>query len=183
MGLIARAKHILLAPNDAWQEIEREPPAPASLLLNYALPLAAIGPAALAVRTLLFETPAPPVSGLALIAAGTALNLAAALSVAIATMFVAAVCGAKREFGRALTVSFYSATSMWIASVSVLAPDQAVFAIVVFGGLMHSLYLFYLGLIAVLKVPDDDAGIATAIIITLALAAFVALGWVFAFVV
>src|SRR5688572_8564837 len=108
MGLIARAKHILLAPNDAWQEIGREPPAPVSLLLNYALPLAAIGPAALAVRTLLFETPAPPVSGLALIAAGTALNLAAALSVAIATMFVAAVCGAKREFGRALTVSFYS---------------------------------------------------------------------------
>jgi hypothetical protein len=180
-NLAGRAKQILLEPEDAWREIEREQAPALSLLANYALPLAAIGPVAFALRVYLYEAPAPPIHWLALVAAGIALNLAAMISVAIAAMLVAAVCGEEHGFARALTLSCYSATSPWLASIAFLAPDQAVFAIIVFGGLMHSLYLFHLGLSILLKVPVDDAGIATAVVITLALAAFAALGWGFAF--
>ncbi|MGH8728959.1 MAG: Yip1 family protein [Burkholderiales bacterium] len=181
--MIARTKQILLTPDEAWREIEGERLSPVALLLNYALPLAAIGPAALALRAHFFDLPTPPLRGLALVAAGTALNLAAAACIAIAAMFVSAVLGGKRDLRNALALSFYSATPLWLSSVSILFPEQAVFAIVVFGALMYGLYLFYLGLHALLKVPQDDAGIATAIVITLAMVAFGGLGWGFAWVV
>lgn len=54
-----------------------------------------------------------------------------------------------------MTLACYSATSLWIATASVIVPDRAVFAIIIFGGLLPSLYVFHFGLGIVLKVPRD----------------------------
>ena len=45
-GTIARAKGILLTPNEEWPKIEAEPTTPRQILVRYVLPLAAIGPVA-----------------------------------------------------------------------------------------------------------------------------------------
>jgi hypothetical protein len=56
-------------------------------------------------------------------------------------------------------------------------PDRALFAIVIFGGLLYGLYVFHLGFSMLLRVPHEATGMGTAVVITLTLAAFVALGW------
>lgn len=180
MNVIARARRMLLAPEDAWREIEQEPVALLSLLFQYALPLAAIGPAAFALSAHLLERPAPA-HWTRLMAAGIALNFASVIVIAGAAWLVSRVCGGSRNAIRAFVLACYSATSVWIAAIAVLAPDRAVFAIVICGALMHSLYVFSLGMRILLKVPEDESGIATAIVITLALAAFGGLGWGLAF--
>jgi hypothetical protein len=60
VGVIARAKRILIAPEEAWRKIEREQLPALAVLVRYALPLAAIGPIAYALSVQLFTLPASP---------------------------------------------------------------------------------------------------------------------------
>jgi hypothetical protein len=172
--LFARAKRILIAPEDAWREIDQEETSALDVLVRYALPLALLGP----VLAALFAKPRLNDASFGmLVLGGVALNLVAAATIALATVFVSAVVGGKRDFGSAVILACYSATSVWLSSAAVIAPERAVFAIAFFGGLAHSLYVFHIGLEAFLKMPHDASGIGTAVIMTLTLAALVGVGW------
>ncbi len=177
MNVISRAKQILFDTDRAWKDIGSEQTPASTVLFRYALPLAAIGPIAYVAGAKIFNPSALDVHWLHFIAAAVALNLAAVMTIAAATALVSSISGGLRAFGPAVILASYSSTGFWIASVAVLAPERALFGIIVFGGLFHSLYVFHIGFSTFLRVPHDAAGIGTAIVITLTLAAFVALGW------
>jgi Yip1 domain len=183
VNVVSRAKQILFDTDQAWKDIGSERASAPTVLFRYALPLAAIGPVTYVAGAKILGLALPDVHWLQLIAAAVALNLAAVIAIAAATLFVSSISGGLRTFNAALILACYSATSFWIASVAVLAPERALFGVIVFAGLLHSLYVFYLGFSTFLRVPHDEAGVGTAVVITLTLAAFVALGWGLAYII
>lgn len=164
-GLIPRVKGILFAPKTEWAIIDAEPATVGSLYRRHILPLAAIGPVATLIgslvfgQTLLGVTFKPqPVSALTGALVAYVLNLAAVYVVAFAVNGLAPSFGGQRNMVQALKVTAYAWTAAWVAGVFGLFPPLAILSVV---GL-YSLYLLYLGLPRLMKSPAGKAPIYTA---------------------
>jgi Yip1-like protein len=158
MNLVARAKAILMTPKQEWPVIDAEPLNVRELLLGYVLPLAAIGPIAAFIGTSVFGF-----GGIFRVSMGWALSHAiTSFVLAVLSVFVLAWVinvlapnfGATQNMQQAIKLSAYSATAGWVAGIFYLIP--ALWMLAAIGGI-YSLYLFYLGLPVLMKVPADKA--------------------------
>jgi hypothetical protein len=70
---------------------------------------------------------------------------------------------------QALKVAVFSSTAMWVAGIFALIPPISILALVG----IYSLYLLYLGLPLLMKVPEDKALPYTAVVIVIGLAIWV----------
>lgn len=180
-GTIARAKGILLTPNEEWPKIEAEPTTPRQILVRYVLPLAAIGPVAgflgsqiFGYGALGFKYTPSLVSSL-----GTAINTYVVMIVGIVGLSLLADFLAPRFAGRpskanAAKLAAYSATAAMLAGVFQIVPSLAFLSILGFYGV----YLLYLGAGPLMKVPQDKAVAYTAVTIVCALVVLVVIGTV-----
>ena len=155
MNLVARAKAILMTPRQEWGVIDAEPLNVSELLVGYVLPLAAIGAIA---RFLGFS-----VFGIA----GFRLSIGWGISQAI-TSFILSVIGvfvlawvinalaptfgATQSMPQATKLSAYSMTAAWIGGIFYLLPFLAILALI---AALYTLYLFWVGLPILMKVPAD----------------------------
>lgn len=170
-GLVARVKAILMTPKTEWDVIEAEPATVGGLYRNYILILAALPVIAGLIGTVVFGvnlmgvTYRTPVSEAIPAAVLQYVGAVAGIYIlALIIDFLAPNFGGTPNRIQALKVAAYSATASWLAGISAIFPPLAFIGIL---GL-YSLYLFYLGLPRLMKVPQEKAMSYTVIVIVAA---------------
>jgi hypothetical protein len=170
MDLVQRAKNICLTPSTEWPVIASEQTPPASLVTQYAVPLAAIGAVAGLIggsiigRTIpfvgTFRTPLP----IGLVGAVIAFVVAiiGVLLVAAIINVLAPTFGGEKNGAQALKVAVYSYTPAWIAGVLHILP---LLGILVLLAAFYGMYLLYLGLPYLMKCPKEKAIPYTALVV------------------
>jgi hypothetical protein len=180
MAIVDRIKGICLKPKDEWQVIAGETSTTADLLKNYALPLAAIGAVAgfigrsligVSVMGMSFRTPVA--TGLIGAAVGLAVSLAVAYIVSIIVSELAPKFGAEKNRSQALKVVVYSMTPGWVAGVLTIIPSLGILALV---AMCYGIYILYLGLLNVMKSPQDKAVTYTVVVVLCAFGLMFVLG-------
>lgn len=170
MTLIDRVKNILLTPREEWPRIAAEPATVQSLYLRYIVILAAIGPLATFVS-------------LAILGLGYGLGAAvfaylhALVGVAIVALIVDALAprfGGTRDYVRALKLTAYSLTSLWVAQIALLIPVAG--AVIALIGLIYALYLFFLGVPVLGKSTAEKALPFTIVVIVCAIVVMYLIG-------
>ena len=171
-ALITRVKNIIMHPDNEWVSIERERNSVGRMLFAYLGPLMLIGPVASACGMLLRGGggPADRAAGFQLAAqsilAGVVASLLGVLITACVIYLMTPVYRVPRNFRSAFRLVVYAGTPLWIAGIVFIAPLDEVPALIVvlLVALMHTLYVFYLGLHRVVKVPLQEAAECAAIV-------------------
>lgn len=159
-SLISRVKNIILTPSTEWDVIDKEPAEIGGLYRNYILILAAIGPVAAMIKSVVFGYSLLGVTyrpGIVQ-AVGTAITsyiitLVGVFILAIVIDALAPSFGATKNRIQAFKVATYSGTAAWVAGIFGLLPGLGFLMLL---GL-YNLYLLYLGLPKLMKAPADKA--------------------------
>jgi hypothetical protein len=178
-GLVGRAKAIIMQPRAEWPRIAAETTDPKTLFMSYAVPLAAIGPIAALIGSLVFGysflgvTVRPSATAaLSTAIVSYVLSLVSLFVVALVANFLSPKFGGRDSFPAAFRLVVYSMTAAWLAGIFGLIPQLAILGIV---GL-YSLYLFYLGATPVVGVPQDKALGYTVVTVLVAIVAYFVVG-------
>lgn len=140
MALVARVKNILTAPATEWPVIAAEAADAANLYKSYIMPLAAIGPAALLLRSLAFGM---GIGGGLWVAIPTFVNsLVTVYVLAFIISKLAPSFRGRDDMGQALKLSAYASTALWISRVTFIVPVLGILSLL---GALYSLYLLYTG--------------------------------------
>jgi hypothetical protein len=167
MNLVARAKAILMIPKQEWAAIDAEPLNVSELLIGYVLPLAAIGPIARFIGFSIFGFGGFRLSmgwGISQAITSFVLGVIGVFVLAWVINALAPTFGATQSMPQAIKLSAYSMTAAWVAGIFYLLPFLTILAVI---GALYSLYLFYVGLPVLMKVPADK-------VVTYAVVIFVA---------
>jgi hypothetical protein len=162
MNLVERAKNILLQPNQEWPVIAVEAADTKSLLIQYAVPLAAIGPIAMWLGHSLVGISVGPlgtyrtpiVGGLAFAVMTYVLSLVSVFVVGLIIDALAPSFGGEKNGTQAMKCAVYAHTPGWLGGIFHLLPALSILAVV---ASLYGLYLLYLGLPALMKAPRDKA--------------------------
>jgi hypothetical protein len=152
-GLVARVQNILLKPTTEWDVIDGEPATVQGLFTGYAMILAAIPAVAGAIGSLIV------VHNPVLAVAGAIMGYVVGLISAFANGFIidalAPSFDGQKNLVQGMKASVYASTGVWVAGIAAIIP--VVGGLVVFAGLVYTLYLLYLGLPKLMKVPQEKA--------------------------
>ncbi|HEU4959906.1 MAG TPA: Yip1 family protein [Sphingomonas sp.] len=178
-GIAARAKRLILQPKEEWPRIDAEPMTVRGIMTGWVVPLAAIGPVARLIGSLvfgygMFGIHYRPSVGSAITTAvlGYIFALIATWILALVVDALAPSFGGTKSPVQAMKVAAFSATAGWLAGIFGLVPSIA------FLGLLglYSLYLLYLGLPLLMKAPADKAMSYTIVTIVVAVVLFIVAG-------
>jgi len=180
MGLIDRAKNILLQPKQEWPVIDAEQTSTGALYTGYIIPLAAIGPvasligwSALGMRVPFVGSYRIPIGiGLRMAVVQYVLALIGVFVLGLIINALAPTFGGQKNQTQALKVAVYSSTAAWVAGIFGIIPALAILSIL---GL-YSLYLLYLGLPILMKAPQDKAVGYTVVVIISAIVLAIVIG-------
>ncbi len=157
MQIITRAKNILLSPASEWAAINGESETPQSLLGKYVIPMTLIPAISFFIGYGLigFDLLGTRIGsihwGLVMAVRSWVSSI---LSYFICTYVVDALApsfSSQKDLGRSAQLVAYSSTAVWVAGIFYILPGLAFLGIL---GL-YSIYLFYLGIPAMKKTPDD----------------------------
>lgn len=160
METLRRIIYLIFRPVAEWDLIAGERTSVDALLRSYILPLALPAPVATVIGMKAFDREWDPVHGYhvpadQIFASGAATYFSIIGSIfALAAIFalIAPMFGASRNYLAALKVATYGSIPLMLAGATLLLPVMAIVGLV---GLCHTLYLFWLGVRRVLKVPAD----------------------------
>ncbi|GAC1303550.1 MAG: hypothetical protein NVSMB19_13620 [Vulcanimicrobiaceae bacterium] len=185
--LLVRATGIVCRPRATWRRVATESTSPFALFAAYVVPLASIGP--LATYVALRETGVRIARGETFhasvgFAVAEALSsfgfaLAGVLLVALIVAVLAPYFGVARSFSRSFRVASYAFTPVWLAGVTLFAPQLALLVVV---AALYAALLLALGLEIVLGASRSRAALFAAVVIASALASGFAFGAVSAVV-
>ena len=182
MNVIARAKEILLTPKLAWPVIATEETNTAALYTQYVMILAAIPAVAGFIGMSIFGVSGPGVtlrvplmSGLIQMVLGYGLSLAMVYIVALIADALAPHFGGQKNPMNALKLVAYSSTAGMIGGIFALIPALGILTLV---AALYSLYLLYLGVAALMKVPQEKVMAYTAVLVVCAIVVGVIAGTV-----
>lgn len=180
MALTQRVKNILMQPRQEWEVIARERSSVGELYQSYVIPLAAIGPAASIVGLSVIGFGVPTVGryrvpiGNAIVQAVVtfALSLVAVYVLALVIDALARSFSGQKDPLQAFKLAAYSSTAAWLAGIFGLIPALGFLAILGF----YSLYLLYVGVPILMKVPQSRVMGYTVTVIIAAVVIFVVVG-------
>jgi hypothetical protein len=180
-GLIARVKNIILTPLTEWPAIDAEASSSRAIYVQYVAPLAAIGAIAGFIgRSIVgISIPflgtyrVPFVSGLVMALVMYALTFLSVFIVALLIDALAPTFGGQKDSLRALKVSAYSYTPVWVAAVFQIIPSLGIIGLL--AGL-YGIYLLYLGLPILMRSPKDKAIAYTAVLCICAIVLYAIIG-------
>ena len=169
MGLVERAKNIILTPNTEWDRIATEATPPAQLVTGYVLPLAAIGAVAGFIGTSLVG-----LGGLRISIGWGLASLVWHLVAAVASVFILGLViealapsfGAHKDRNQALKLAAYSYTPSWVASILLIVPLLGILALL---AALYGIYLLYLGLPKLMRNPPEKSAGYTAVVVVCAI--------------
>jgi hypothetical protein len=154
MGLMTRAKNIMIQPAREWPVIAAEATDIGGVIRNYAAPLSGVA----AVCQWLGLSVLFGVLGIGFLR--TALSAGVSWALGLLSLWVAAIViehlapsfGSRGNTVQALKLVVYASTPVWIVGILTLVPLLGVLFIV---AVIYAVYLFYLGLPSVLETPAD----------------------------
>lgn len=171
MGLVDRAKAILLTPAKEWQVIDGESTSVAALFTGYVIPLAAIPALARFIGWSFIGFPilgtsikVPVGTGLSSALVGYIITLAGVYVLGLIIDALAPNFGGTKNQLQALKVAAYSGTASWVAGIFFLIPSLSMLSILG----IYSLYLLFVGLPILMKAPADKAMGYTVVVIIVA---------------
>jgi hypothetical protein len=174
--LVTRAANIVLRPESEWAAIARERPGAGDVFWCHLVPLSLIPPLAYAGSVLIGREGAlqrfadlGAALRFALLSAcgGFIASLLSVAAVALAVRAVVPLYAPRPGFGDAFRVAAYAGTPVWLAGIVLLVPLDRfpLLSAAILVAFMHCMFLFYLGLHHVAKVPRGDAAVCTAIVV------------------
>jgi hypothetical protein len=169
MNAAARVRAILFDPVAAWAVIEKDVGDPAYVLSRYVALLALIPALASFVGATLIGVIAP---GGGIIRAGLvdglfgaifsyAMNCAMVLILGLIIDLMAPTFGGRRDFEDAFKLAVYSCTPLWLAGIFLILPGLRFLLLTG----CYSIYLLWLGIPRLMKVPEQQAANFTAVIV------------------
>jgi len=185
MDLVDRTKSILLRPKQEWQVIDGEETSVGGLFIGYIVPLAAIGPVASIIGMEIFGIWVPS-AGTYRVPIGAAFQQGVAHYVmALVGVFVLALIidelapyfRVEENRYQALKVAAYSSTPVGVAGIVGLFPMLNILRLV---GLLYSLFLLYLGLPVLMRVPQEKAMRYSVVVMISAVVLFFVIGFIVA---
>lgn len=182
MGLIDRAKNIIMRPRQEWPVIDAEPATVGGLYTGYAIPLSLASTIAATIGMVAIGISVPFLGSIRM-PLGTALGGAAVRFVAglIAIYVLALVIDAlapsfsgTKNMLSAFKVAVYSYTAAWVFGILAIIP-----ALGLIGGILglYSLYLLYTGLPVLMKSPPEKALGYTVVVIIVGILLAICVGW------
>lgn len=178
--LTQRAKDIITNPKQEWQRVDTEPATIRGIYVSYVMILAAIGPLATVIGTLLFGYPSilgftyRPSAG-AVIGGALLSYLLTLVGVYVLALIIDALApsfDAKKDRLKAFKLAAYASTAAWLAGVFNIIPALSFLAIL---GL-YSLYLLYLGLPKLMRAPETKALGYTVVTVLAAIVIWIVIG-------
>ena len=170
MSLVDRVKGILLSPKEEWPKIGSETATVPSLYSGYIMILAAIGPIALMLRSMIFGFFGAIVGAIVMYIVALGCTYVMALIVdALATTF-----GGEKNFVQSLKLAAYASTAVWVAGILHLLGGLA--GILILIAALYSLYTFYLGIAVMKKCPQDKAIPYTLVVLVCGIVLFAIIG-------
>jgi hypothetical protein len=152
---------MLVSPAEEWGAIASEYSTTGRMYRGFLVPLAAIGPAAATLGTIVFGVHAtllagtysmPVMDALATGILDYLLSLAAVFLLALAIDALAPTFGGQRNPVQALKVAAYGSTPYWLGGVCAIIPKLTILGVLVS---LYSFRLWALGLHPVMKAPRD----------------------------
>lgn len=182
MGLIDRAKNIIIQPRAEWTVIDTEPATVGGLYSGYVIPLSLVSVICATLGMVIFGISVPFLGSIKM-PMGTALGGAAVRFVAglVAIYVIALVIdalaptfGGTKNSVQAFKVAAYSYTAAWVFGILAIIP-----ALGIIGGLLglYSLYLLYTGLPALMKSPPEKALGYTVLVVVVGIVLFFCIGY------
>lgn len=144
--LAARTRAILVSPRTEWPAIAAEDETVPGLYLRFIMPLAAIGPLAFVIR---FAS----AGWLGLSVLQYLVQLATIYATARVIQWLAPRFKSEGDTVQAIKLVAYAATPAWIGAVLNAVPSMGILAT---AALLYSVYLYYLGLPAVMRTPIEQ---------------------------
>ena len=173
MNIIARAREVLLTPKPAWSVIAAEETNTATLYTQYIMILAVIPAVAGFIGMSLFgvggagvTVRVPLMTGLIRMVLGYGLTLVMVYVVAMIADALAPYFGGQKNPMNALKLVAYSSTAAMVGGIFALIPALGVLTLV---ASLYSLYLLYLGVAALMKVPQEKVIAYTAVLVVCAI--------------
>lgn len=167
-SLLERAKAILLRPREEWPVIAGETASIVSIYKSYVIPLAAIGPVAAFLHSVIFGnsflgiTHRPSfLSALSAAVVSYIFTLIGVFLIALVIDFLAPRFGGTANRNNAFKLAAYSATAAWVAAIFQLVPGLGMLTLL---GL-YGIYLLYIGIPVMMQAPVDKALIYTVAIL------------------
>jgi len=168
MNLVDRVRNILLTPKAEWAAIDAEPASIQQIYARYVVPLALIPAVAGFIGGSIVGIGVPGVGTVrvgmlaGLLGAVLQFFLLLALVYVLALIIneLATMFGGRMDIVAAFKVAAYSSTPAWLAGIFTVVP---IFAFLSAVGL-YSLYLLYLGLPFLMRVPVERAWVYTAVV-------------------
>lgn len=157
MDIVDRVQRLLRHPAAEWEVIDTEPQSVTALYTRYVMLLAAIPPvcAFLGYSVIGISNARLPLSyGVTHFVLSYGLSIFSVYVLALAVDGLAEPFGGQRNFVQAMKVSAFAPTAAWLAGAFSLVPWVSILSLV--GGL-YSLYLLYLALPRLMKVPESQA--------------------------
>ena len=160
MATLRRIVRIVFHPKTEWEAIAREQPTVDELIRRFIVPLCLLAPIASVIGMQVFDAEWDPDYGYLvpardIFAAGATTLFTSIVSIfSLAGIFVliAPLYGSSRHYPTALKVATFGAVPMLLAGATLVLPVMAIIGLF---GLVHSLFLYWLGVKHVLHVDRD----------------------------
>jgi hypothetical protein len=157
--VLDRIEAITLKPQTEWAVIERETDDPSDLLNRYVAILALIPSLASFIGSSLLTARTPVLVGLVGGIATYVLSFVLVYAAALIIDSTAPTYGGQQNLPNAIKLSVYSFTPMWLAGFFLLVPSLSFFSLL---GL-YGLYLLWVGLPNLMRVPREQAMVCAAV--------------------
>jgi hypothetical protein len=174
MDIVERVQRLLRRPAVEWEVIDAEPHTVPELFTRYVMPLAAIPPvcAFLGYSVIGISNARLPLSyGVTHFVLSYGLSIFSVYVLALAIDGLAQPFGGRKNFVQAMKVSAFAPTAAWLAGAFSLVPWVSILSL---AGAVYSLYLLYLALPRLMKVPEQQALGYTTVVMLVALVVTVA---------
>ncbi|MEO7690501.1 MAG: Yip1 family protein [Sphingomonas sp.] len=160
-GMMDRIKRLLTAPAQEWPLIDAEPMTVKGIFMTWVIPLAAIGPIAYLIGTMVFGIPflgitfRPSIGATLSIAISTYVcSLIGVFLMALVIDWLAPHFDATKNPVSAMKVVAFSMTAGWIAGIFHIIPYLGWLVML---ASLYGLYLLWLGLPVLMKAPAEKA--------------------------
>lgn len=180
MNLVDRAKNILLQPKTEWPVIEGEKTDPKTLYTSYICILALIPAAAGLISMIFIASFFAGRIGLAFVLGAVITQYVLSLVMVFVVAFIADALATsfdgQKNLDQALKLTAYAMTAAWIAGIFLIVPILGGLLYVL--GSLYSLYLFYLGVPVLMKVPEPKTIGYTIVVVLVAIVIGAVIGMV-----
>lgn len=171
MNLVDRVKNILLQPKTEWAVIEPEQTDPKTLYTTYICILALIPAVASFIGTAFIVSFFAGSIGLGFVVGAAIAQYVLGLVMVFVVAFIADALAisfdGQKNLNQALKLTAYAMTAAWVAGIFAIVPILGWLLSLL--GSLYSLYLFYLGVPILMKVPEPKAVGYTIVVVLVAI--------------